>query len=108
MANTFHPPYKCTDQGLIVPATAEVLASPDQFDPGPHGAFNSATAQRYAGKLVSPIWYVIDQDAGGVVQGQCGGETGTTLVARVGLNPDSGKELYVYGRVKDGEGGEAP
>jgi hypothetical protein len=56
--------YGLTEDGLLLPPTANVLDSPDDFDRGPHGVYNEPTSQEFAEKMVRPTWYVLHDDAG--------------------------------------------
>lgn len=95
--------YGLTEDGLTLPPTARVLGSPDEFDRSPRGVYNEPTSQEYAEKMVRPTWYVLHDDAGGVVQGsRVPGERHRAMVVQVGSNPDDRTHLYLYGRLKEG------
>lgn len=88
----------CDQDGIARLSDGLVIASPADFNPGPHGVYNNATAREDASKLVHPIWYVLD--GGPVATGVCG--AAPTLDVEVGYNPDNHTELHVFGRLKPG------
>ena len=93
-----------TEDGLLLPPTAEVLDTPDDFDRGPRGVYNEPTSQEYAAKMIRPTWYVLHDDAGGTVRGsRVPGEKHRAMVVQAGSNPDTRTHLYLYGRLKEGE-----
>jgi hypothetical protein len=96
--------YGLTEDGLLLPPTAKVLDTPDDFNRGPRGVYNEPTSQEFATKMIRPTWYVLHDDAGGTVQGsRVPGEKHRAMVVQVGSNPDDRTHLYLYGRLKEGE-----
>lgn len=78
---------------------SRILSSPSEFDPGSKGQYLEDIGRQAAADLVEPVWYVLEDDGGGVTTG---GSEGRYRTTRVGFNQDNRTELYVSGKVKDG------
>jgi hypothetical protein len=85
--------------GSMIIRYSRFLTSPDEFDPGSAGQYLDEVGRQAAEALVEPVWYVLEDDGGGVVTGGSG--NGTYRTTRVGFNQENQTELYVSGKVKD-------
>jgi hypothetical protein len=85
--------------GVALHGYTEILASPEEYDPGPNGEYQEGFARKAVNHVLHPVWYVRNDDGHGTWIGS-EEEGAKAYIARVGFNPDRHTELHVFGRLR--------
>jgi hypothetical protein len=85
---------QCNSDGIALLTYDKLLASPNDFDPGPHGWRNQAALNRANSTLAHITWFVIG-DTASIGTRSCGGRDG--LGGPIAGNPDNHTVLMSYG-----------